>query len=61
MSDYQTKPGNGAIFKNDKKEKETEVEAESVQSEDFTSQIIVDVRTPQEFRSGAVPNAVNIP
>ena len=45
----------------DKKEKETEVEAESVQSEDFTSQIIVDVRTPQEFRSGAVPNAVNIP
>ena len=23
MSDYQTKPGNGAIFKNDKKEKET--------------------------------------
>ena len=23
MSDYQTKPGNGAIFKNNKKEKET--------------------------------------
>ena len=44
-----------------KKEKEAEVEVESVQSEDFSSQIIVDVRTPQEFRSGAVPNAVNIP
>jgi len=44
-----------------KKEKEVEVEAESVQSEDLTSPIIVDVRTPQEFRSGAVPNAVNIP
>ncbi len=44
-----------------KKEKETEVETESVQSDDFSSQIIVDVRTPQEFRSGAVPNAVNIP
>ncbi len=44
-----------------KKEKEVEVEAESVQSEDLTSPIVVDVRTPQEFRSGAVPNAVNIP
>jgi NADPH-dependent 2,4-dienoyl-CoA reductase/sulfur reductase-like enzyme/rhodanese-related sulfurtransferase len=43
-----------------KKENEAEVEAESVQSEDFTSQIIVDVRTPQEFRAGAVPNAINI-
>ncbi len=29
--------------------------------EDFSSPIIVDVRTPQEFRAGAVPNAVNIP
>jgi len=44
-----------------KKEVEAEVETESVQSDDFSSQIIVDVRTPQEFRSGAVPNAVNIP
>jgi rhodanese-related sulfurtransferase len=43
-----------------KKEKEVEVEVESVQSEDLTSPIIVDVRTPQEFRSGAVPNAINI-
>jgi NADPH-dependent 2,4-dienoyl-CoA reductase/sulfur reductase-like enzyme/rhodanese-related sulfurtransferase len=37
------------------------VEENTTQAEDFTSQIIVDVRTPQEFRSGAVPNAVNIP
>ncbi len=44
-----------------KKELEAEVDAETVQSEDFSSQIIVDVRTPQEFRSGAVPNAINIP
>ncbi len=29
--------------------------------DDFSTQIIVDVRTPQEFHAGAVPNAVNIP
>ncbi len=28
--------------------------------ENFSSPIIVDVRTPQEFRLGAVPNAINI-
>lgn len=29
-------------------------------TDNFSKQIIVDVRTPQEFRSGAVPNAINI-
>jgi NADPH-dependent 2,4-dienoyl-CoA reductase/sulfur reductase-like enzyme/rhodanese-related sulfurtransferase len=44
----------------DKKEVTEEVEtAEEVQ--DVTSAIVVDVRTPEEFRSGAVPNAINIP
>jgi NADPH-dependent 2,4-dienoyl-CoA reductase/sulfur reductase-like enzyme/rhodanese-related sulfurtransferase len=44
----------------DKKEVTEEVEtAEEVQ--DVTSALIVDVRTPEEFRSGAVPNAINIP
>lgn len=46
---------------NKKLEIEKIVEEKTSQTEDFTSQIIVDVRTPQEFRSGAVPNAVNIP
>ena len=44
-------------------EKNTETEkpeAEKAQTSDFTSPIIVDVRTPQEFRSGAVPNSINI-
>jgi len=44
----------------EKKQEVKEVEEENTVSEDFTSPIIVDVRTPQEFRSGAVPNAVNI-
>lgn len=44
----------------EKKNEEEEPETENVQTEDFTSAIIVDVRTPQEFRSGAVPNAINI-
>lgn len=44
----------------DKKEVTEEAEtAEEVQ--DVTSAIVVDVRTPEEFRSGAVPNAINIP
>jgi len=46
---------------NKNSENEKLVEEKTTQTEDFTSQIIVDVRTPQEFRSGAVPNAVNIP
>ena len=39
---------------------EVEHETENKPAENFTSSIIVDVRTPQEFRSGAVPNAINI-
>lgn len=44
-------------------EKETKKEVEEVieEVEDFTSPIIVDVRTPEEFHMGAVPNAVNMP
>ncbi len=45
----------------DKKAVETEDENTVVHQEDTESPIIVDVRTLQEFRSGAVPNAVNIP
>ncbi len=37
---------------------EQEVEIQEV---DFNSPIVVDVRTPEEFRSGAYPNAINIP
>lgn len=33
----------------------------SLPERDVTTRILVDVRTPQEFHSGAVPNAVNIP
>ncbi|MFZ4582527.1 MAG: FAD-dependent oxidoreductase [Paludibacter sp.] len=47
--------------KNIKAENEKLSEEKETKKEDFSSQIIVDVRTPQEFRSGAVPNAVNIP
>jgi len=45
----------------DKKETEEEAKTATIQSEDFNSQIIIDVRTPQEFRTGAVPKAINIP
>lgn len=45
----------------DKKNTEQEEENQTIQQEDFRTPIIVDVRTSQEFRSGAVPNAVNIP
>lgn len=37
---------------------EQEVEIQEV---DFNSPIVVDVRTPEEFRSGAYPDAINIP
>ncbi len=46
---------------NEKSENEKLSEEKETVKEDFSSQIIVDVRTPQEFRAGAVPNAVNIP
>ena len=46
---------------NKKTENEQLSEEKETAKDDFSSQIIVDVRTPQEFRSGAVPNAVNIP
>jgi len=42
------------------KEVEKDVASESASSDDFNSTIIVDVRTPEEFRTGAVPNAINI-
>ena len=32
-----------------------------IQEVDFNSPIVVDVRTPEEFRSGAYPDAINIP
>lgn len=41
--------------------KETEVVEEKTQAVDNASPIIVDVRTREEFRSGAYPDAVNIP
>jgi len=47
-------------IENKKSENEKIVDEKTSQAEDFTKPIIVDVRTPQEFRSGAVPNAINI-
>jgi len=44
-----------------KKTVEQEEETPTIEQVDLSTPIIVDVRTPQEFRSGAVPNAVNIP
>jgi len=44
-----------------KKTVEQEEETTTIEQVDLSTPIIVDVRTPQEFRSGAVPNAVNIP
>ncbi len=41
--------------------KETAVEEETVETTAGNEPIIVDVRTPEEFHAGAVPNAVNIP
>jgi rhodanese-related sulfurtransferase len=43
------------------KVQKTEEKAETKQKADETSTLIVDVRTPEEFRGGAVPEAVNIP
>lgn len=43
------------------KTEEIEVEEETVAAIDNNSPIIVDVRTSEEFRSGAYPDAVNIP
>ena len=40
--------------------KKLEEENSAIQAEDFNSPQIVDVRTVQEFRGGAVPNAINI-
>lgn len=40
---------------------EDEEEEVSVQEVDYNSPIVVDVRTPEEFKSGAYPDAVNIP
>lgn len=40
--------------------KKLEEDNSALHAEDFTSPLIVDVRTPQEFRGGAVPNAINI-
>ncbi|MGC3977831.1 MAG: rhodanese-like domain-containing protein [Paludibacteraceae bacterium] len=40
---------------------DTEVVEERTQTVDYSSPIIVDVRTPEEFRSGAYPEALNIP
>ncbi len=45
---------------NKKSENEKLSEEKDIVKEDFSSPIIVDVRTPQEFNSGAVPNAINI-
>jgi len=42
------------------KNEKLEEENNSSQTDDFSKPIIVDVRTPQEFNSGAVPNAINI-
>ncbi|MDD3078884.1 MAG: FAD-dependent oxidoreductase [Paludibacter sp.] len=43
------------------KEAEEEVEGETGNAVDVNSPIIIDVRTPEEFHAGAVPDAVNIP
>ncbi|MCU4163570.1 FAD-dependent oxidoreductase [Carboxylicivirga caseinilyticus] len=43
------------------KEESTEVESNKNVSQDELARLVVDVRTPGEFRSGAFPDAVNIP
>ena len=43
------------------KTQKTEEKVETKQKVDETSTLIVDVRTPEEFRGGAVPEAINIP
>jgi NADPH-dependent 2,4-dienoyl-CoA reductase/sulfur reductase-like enzyme/rhodanese-related sulfurtransferase len=43
------------------KAQKTEEKVETKQKVDETSTLIVDVRTPEEFRGGAVPEAINIP
>lgn len=48
-----------SLEKKENKEVNEENEVNEV-NDNFSKQIIVDVRTPQEFRSGAVPNAINI-
>ena len=42
-------------------ESEKDEQATTEQEVDFNSPIVVDVRTPEEFRAGAFPDAVNIP
>jgi len=42
-------------------ETEKEEQASTEPEVDFNSPIVVDVRTPEEFKSGAYPDAVNIP
>lgn len=42
-------------------EEKHEEESSSGEVQDTTSTLIVDVRTPEEFRMGAVPDAINIP
>jgi len=48
-------------YKSLEKEVEEKSETDTTKSSDNGAPIIVDVRTPQEFKSGAVPTAVNIP
>lgn len=43
------------------KEAEKDEQTATVQEKEHNSPIVVDVRTPEEFRSGAYPDAVNIP
>ena len=43
------------------KETEQATQIATEQEDDFNSSIVVDVRTPEEFRGGAYPDAVNIP
>jgi len=42
-------------------EESQEEEKSTSKSKDVTSTLIVDVRSPEEFRMGAVPDAINIP
>ncbi len=45
---------------NKKSENEKLSKEKDIVKKDYSSPLIVDVRTPQEFNSGAVPNAINI-
>lgn len=44
-----------------KKEVKEDIKESNTAVKDDSSTLIIDVRTPQEFRGGAFPNAVNIP